>query len=134
MPVDPASLDSYALEAVIGHPDLLGNVEWLRKACDAPDPKADDELLRVLLALIEDALEGALPLLGANDWSNIAGCLQDVKDCYPEGHEGFLTRFAHHEVVVDSTRGAVCYSPNVPSPALPVDTAPPTPGSRRRVL
>ena len=45
MQVDPASLDRYALEAVIGDPALLGNVEWLRKACGDPDPNADDELL-----------------------------------------------------------------------------------------
>ena len=103
MPVDPASLGPYALQAVIEDPALLGNVEWLRKACNDPDPNTDDELLRVLLALIEDALQGALPLLGQNDWSNIGSCLQEVKDCYPEEHDGLLTRFARHGVVTNNT-------------------------------
>ena len=96
MPVDPASLDPYAQQAANDHPDLLGNVEWLRKACRDPDPNAGDELLRVLLALVEDALHGALPLLGQTEWLKIAGCLQEIKDCYPEAHEGLLTRFERH--------------------------------------
>ncbi len=102
MPVDPAVLTPVAQQAVNDHPALWGNVEWLRKTCVDPDPNADDELLRVLLALVEDALQGALPLLGSHDWSQIAPCLQDVKDCYPEGHEGLLMRFAHYNVVADS--------------------------------
>ena len=103
MPVDPSTLTPVAQQAVTANPALLGNVEWLRKACDDPDPNADDELLRVLLALIEDALQGALPLLGQNDWSKIAGCLQEVKDCYPEDHDGLLTRFARHGMVTNNT-------------------------------
>ena len=96
MPIDPSSLDPYAEQAASDHPDLLGNVEWLRKACNDPHSDADDQLLRVLLALVDDAIHGALPLLGENEWPKIVGCLRDVKDCYPEGHEGLLTRFARH--------------------------------------
>ena len=81
----------------------LGMSSGFAEACGDPDPNADDELLRVLLALIEDSLQGALPLLGTNDWSNIAGCLEEVKGCYPEGHEGLLERFARYGVVTNNT-------------------------------
>ena len=75
MPVDTADLTPVTQQAVNDHPALWGNVEWLRKTCDDPDPNADDELLRVLLALIEDALQGALPLLGAHDRSPLVRLL-----------------------------------------------------------
>ena len=93
------SLPDHVKEALSGYPSFSDDVEWLREVSGDPHQDTDGDILQVFLAMIENAMNGASPMLGTQEWHRLANCLNDLRNSYPLDRESLLNTLNGHAVI-----------------------------------
>ena len=93
------SIPDHVKEALSGHPNFFDDVEWLREVSGNPHQDTDGDILQVFLAMIENALNGASPMVGTQEWPRIADCLNVVRNSYPLDRESLLNTLQSYTVI-----------------------------------
>jgi len=94
-----ASIPDHVKEALRGHPSFPDDIEWLREVSGDPHQDTDGDIIQVFLAMIENAWNGASPMVGTQEWHRIAGCLNAVRNSYPLDRESLLNELNSHAVI-----------------------------------